>query len=199
MTKSPIAKNNLNSDQSERMGFIWSKIQDFQKLEHGWDYGEGEVISKDVAKRAIAIAEYGLISGLNANVRPSSEGELIITLFRKDRFLFIDVKPEGTYNTTYEKGIGVDYEIIEHKENLELSSLFKYITKWALSELFTFKNMTLMHIDSEVMPLRNIEMEKFPSSMNNVLRLPVMVLYADTFSNTTKQQSATRFSFAELM
>jgi hypothetical protein len=128
------------SASSSYINEVKLQIKQLQQLEAGWDFGEGEAISDEVGVTSLEIAEIGLTLGLKADVRPTSEGGIIVSLFYKDHFLFINVKPDGLFDVTYEKGIGVNYEILDNKENLNTTAVRKYLIQWVSSERYIFSN-----------------------------------------------------------
>jgi hypothetical protein len=172
------------------------KIKELQTLEPGWDFGEGEAVSQEVGESSLSIAEFGLLLGLNANVRPTTEGGIIVSLFKNDQFLFITVNPDELFDVVYEKGIGINYDILDSKENLDSKSIKDYISQWVLSEHYTSESMTKMQNVLPVMHLGNIRMGEFQYLMNNVQGRQVITYYADTLNVFTKSQSETPFAFA---
>lgn len=168
------------SASSSYLNKIKLQIEDLQKLGAGWDFGEGEAISDEVGAASIEIAEMGLTLGLKAGVRPLTEGGIVVTLFYSDHFLFTTVKPDGNFDVSYEKGIGVNYDVLDNKENLTLTAVRKYIIQWVSSERYTFLNTIKTRNVLQVTHLKNIRMVESRFLTNNVQNKQVITPYVLT-------------------
>ncbi len=165
------------SASSSYINKVKLQIKEFQKLKAGWDFGEGETISDVIGTASLEIAEMGLMLGLKADARPTTEGSIIINLFYSDHFLFITVKSDGFFDVTYEKGVGVNYDILDNKENLSSTAIRKYIMQWVSSERYTFSNTIKTQNVLPVTHLKSTKTVEYRSLMNNVQEKQVITPY----------------------
>lgn len=172
------------------------QIKELQKLEAGWDFGEGEAIPDEVGAASLEIAEMGLTLGLKADVRPTAEGGIIVSLFYSDHFLFITVKRDGFFDVTYEKGIGVNYDIRENKENLNSTAIRKYIMQWVSLERYIFSNTIKTPNVLPVTHLKSTKTVEYPFLMNNVQKKQVTTPYVLTSKYFTIPPSEIQFATA---
>lgn len=191
----------LNSPQnflasSSNLNKIKLQIKELQKLEAGWDFGEGEAISDEVGEASLEIAETGLTLGLKADVRPTSEGGITVSLFHIDDFLFIAVKPDGFFDVIYEKGIGVNYDILDNKENLNLTTIRKYILQWVLSEHYIYLNTIKTQNVLPAMHLKNTKTVEYRSLMKNVQERQAINHFVTTLKYFTVPLSEIQFATA---
>ncbi len=144
-------------------GKVIDKIKSFSSLQLRWDFGQGEPPSNESIQQAIGIYQFGLLLGFNGDARPETDGGVILNLFIDDNFVYLTIKKDGGIDLRYEKGIGVNYEIIQDRENVSFERISKTLQKIKkqcfLSELYTSKNMTPIAEGFQVIASNDTELE----------------------------------------
>ncbi len=167
---------------SPQISAIKQRINELQNLPQGWDFGQGDVISNTVARRCLRICEYGVFLGLKANVRPSTDGSLILCLFYDDNFLYITIREDGLFDTTYEKGIGSDYDILDNQDDISLTTLNQYISTWFSLGPYIGKSIMQKASAFQATPLINTKGAS-QSSMRSAPKQLAIIQSANTYNN----------------
>ena len=106
---------------------IVKQIQNFSKLDAGWDYGDGEVIHREVINKTVILYCKTIQYGLKASVHPTSEGGITLILSAKDLYLDITVQSDLTYLVTKERGFGFKYSTIFSDIEMDEILVFEHI------------------------------------------------------------------------
>jgi hypothetical protein len=189
----------FNPYKNTNLSYICNKISEFRYLEAKWNFGIGEAVSNRTIKIAIKLlstinlASHEEFNNLKINALPSTEGGVIISLGKGDEFIELVVNPNFTYDLIYEKGIGVQFEILQEVYDIPVSNneeLIKYFFKLCnSSEPYTLETTTSIEKDSQASPSRIMEEESLFSTWN-VQWLEVEA-YATTSPNFINQQLET--------
>ncbi len=112
---------------------IEKKIEGFATLPRGWNYGEGEPPGQDTIEAAVEIYKIGKKLGFSCEVFPVADGEIEVSLYRKDHFVDILIKDFGAMELTYEVGIGREFKEIEHYGSISVDGVKKQLSETAKS------------------------------------------------------------------
>ena len=179
-----------------------AKIKSFNELNEGWDYGSGHKISSHSIKQASWLYSIAKLRGLSANVAPLCDGGIDIALFKQgeDHFLDVFIRPDGTYDTTYEVGTGPEFSVSYEHENVSLETLIEEIAnfshRWSLSEQSINSNTFQESVDSQV-TASIITVGEYLSSRKSAL-LQVAGAIANTLPDFTCPQSETQYYIGNL-
>ena len=130
------------------------KIQDFQKLAKGWNFGEGQPFSEKIIKEAKALNKEMIENCfLETGAFPGNDGEIMVTLYYSDYYLEFTIEPNLTITFAKEN----KKETLEYKEDLTFDKALKLINNfreeiWSSSESFTLPTLTTKKIDSQILP-----------------------------------------------
>lgn len=150
------------------------KMKELGELPNGWDFGIGYAPSISVQKKGLQICSQGKILGFEIEIRPQTFGGIVITLGFNDYFLDVFVDESQIISYCLEKGRGIEYEIIEEKDNIQIVDVVKKLEqirklfKCSSLELLTPKNIASKKNDSEVIVSKNM-VTGFRFSGQNVL------------------------------
>jgi len=120
----PSEKTNIY----EILDAFGTEIFDLGLLQAGWDCGAGEAISLEMINRALHVYNTLKMAGFDYEVMPFADGTLKLTFAMKDHFLIVHVLIDS-YNYTYEKGEGFEYEEISESANVSLTQLKKILSE----------------------------------------------------------------------
>lgn len=138
-----------------------SMIRNLTKIPHGWDFGSGYPPSEFVISKALQVYSLGKLLSFKIEVKPETEGGIILTLYKKDEFLDVIINSNLSLDMVHEKGIGIEFETLSEQENVDLiiiSNKLKQIKKsieCTSSEHYTLENIVLQKDDSEVIVSKN--------------------------------------------
>lgn len=107
-----------NLKLNNNFSILCERIQGFQNLEPKWNYGYSESVKLETIQYVIHLLSYISLScndfdNLKINAFPNSDGGITISLGNKDEFIELIVNSDLTSDIIYEKGIGVEYEIMD--------------------------------------------------------------------------------------
>jgi hypothetical protein len=157
-------------------------IKNLAKIPNGWDFGSGYPPSEFVISKALQVYSLGKILSFKVEVKPETEGGIILTLYKKDEFLDVIINNNLSLDIVHEKGIGIEFQTLSEQENVDLSIIsnkLKQIKKsieCTSSEHYTLENIVLQKDDSEVIVSKNT-VKVSPYSMKNA-QLEYRVVYA---------------------
>lgn len=159
---------------------VINKIESFANLGEGWNYGKGKAPSNDMIAFALQVHNWGKSIGFGTDANPDPSGSIILTFFINDDFIFVTIKENDLFDLVHEKGIGVEYEIFKHKEDVDLDYISKYLnttkTKWFLSGLYTSKDIVRQVADFPVSSLKTtVEVSQYSKKL--VPEQPVTAQY----------------------
>lgn len=148
-------------------------ITNLSKIPKGWDFGSGYPPSESVINKALQIYSLGKILSFKVEVKPETEGGIILTFYKKDEFLDVIINKDFSIDMIHEKGFGIEFQTLLEQENVDLSNISNKLKQIKKSiectslEHYTLENIVLQKGDSEVIVSRNITTVS-PYSMKNV-------------------------------
>ncbi len=138
-----------------------TSIKNLAKIPVGWDYGSGYPPSKFVISKALQVYSLGKILSFQVEVKPETEGGIILTLYKKDEFLDVIINNDLSFDMVHEKGIGTEFKTLLEQENVDLSNISNKLKQIKKSiectslEHYTLENIVLKRDDSEVIVSKN--------------------------------------------
>lgn len=147
-----------------------SQIRSFAMLPNGWDYGEGVPLTKPAMKLAIEINSLGVLNGFISEAIPHTEGGITLIFSMGDYFLDVSVDQDLMLSTRIEKGRGLNFKVIEEKENVDkidiVNELIK-VSQWYLLEQLTLLSTVQRRADLKKMHslLQGEEYQYLPESV----------------------------------
>ncbi len=151
---------------------ITRKIKSFKCLKFGWHFGEGVPASDEVVDATINLfTQLGLRLnfevGLVVNALPEINGGVILSYGLGEDFVELLVHSDLSVDLVQERGLGVNYDVIEEEENLDINNIaliLSYLKKICnSSEPYISNSMILTKSDSQVTASRTM-VEAFPFS-----------------------------------
>lgn len=122
---------------------VIKKIKSFAYLPNNWDNGHGIRPNERVIELALMLHVLGKNLSLNTEPKPLTEGGISLTFYRFDEFLDIDIYPDH-FDMNYEVGVGLDYNPVFFKKNVELSDI--------ISQLQILKNKCHSLSEQSILP-----------------------------------------------
>lgn len=125
-------------------------IRGVGELPDGWEFGVGRGADDETVDRALLL--YRTVAPLYPNtveVAPGVEGGIKLTFVcASDTFLDVDVRPDGFFDWTVEKGIGAAYTVLDEKHGISFADAIsriisryrqasRYRSRWHSCGLFT--------------------------------------------------------------
>jgi|GEM_PF-1793494 len=108
---------------------IETKIKSFSDLQAGWNYGAGEPISQEVINNALEVYKIGKSYCLDCEVFATTDGNIEVSLYRKDHFMDFLIKEEMSIDFIHEVGVGNKYKEEENVHNIPMDELKNKINR----------------------------------------------------------------------
>lgn len=139
-----------NREQSQDT--VALKINSFQSLPKGWDYGQGGPCEIYVVKKALEILSLAKLQGFSSEAQPTTEGGILMIFSKEDHFLDVLINSDTTLDVRIEKGSGSDFEVLLEEEDVSKADVLNFLIKTKrlylechLSALSTKENTVLQN------------------------------------------------------
>jgi hypothetical protein len=147
--------NSPGSADSRFLGTM-RKIQSFEKLALGWNYGQGGPVDPTVIRGAITVLLKFSLAGLNdTDAFPGLNGEVMVTAYEGDHYLEAILENDGSITVTYDVNDVEKFSKERMGSESALSKLQEIAGEiWNMSDFYikTFSTPTLDKIGSRVWP-----------------------------------------------
>lgn len=111
-------------------------LADLTKLEAGWDYGDGEVISEQSISAAEKLVGSTCDLGYVITIHPTNAGGLVFVFANNNDFYDIGIDKFGSQSLIHERGKGFDFDVLMRVEKISFSEALNFLTinspKWQL-------------------------------------------------------------------
>jgi hypothetical protein len=180
---------NYPGNDDSRFLTTMMKIQSFENLALGWNYGEGGPIDPSVIRGAISILLKFSLTGLtDTDAFPGINGEVMVTAYERDHYLEAIVESNGSISVTYDVNDVEKFskERMEPEEALtKLQDLAGQI--WNTSDFYirTISTLTLDKTGSRVWPSETLLAEVEHPLSNALASRQPMSGFATTYDTIT--------------
>lgn len=177
---------------------IISKIDSFKSYTIGWNFGAGKPALSTTIIEAIRVYRVGKRLGFSADAFLSKQGDITVSFSHEDNFIDVKIYEDLSYSVRYEKGIGVEYNVLRETEKISFVGLNLFLTnvaqQWNLLEQFTSKTTTQKNRGLTATSL--ITWEAAFQSLNETAQYNPAEGYANTYHGFIQPLSEPQYSIA---